>query len=231
VESTYFIGLDLGQINDFSALAVLERTYRATGEIPERMQAHYACRLLRRFALGTPYPVIVDRLRSLTKQAPLRNGTLVVDQTGVGRAVVDMLREARLPVWVRPITITGGHAITSSDDGLHVPKRELVSSLQVLLQNRRLQVAPVPERALLLQELLTFKVKITAAANEVFESMRERDHDDLVIAVALAAWLGEQGGPVSYPTEQARARPPSLWERMQSGESNASRRGLFGLRR
>jgi hypothetical protein len=230
MEPTYLIGLDLGQTNDFSALALLERTYRRTGEVPEGWQAHYACRLLRRFAWGTPYPAVVERLRTLTAAAPLRNATLVVDQTGVGRAVVDMLRQARLPVRVQPITITGGHAISDGNDGLHVPKRELVSALQVLLQNRRLQVAPVPERAVLLQELLTFKVKITATANEVFESCRERDHDDFVIAVALAAWLGEQGRPMEYPTEVVRGRPRSLMERMQSGESNASRRGLFGRR-
>ena len=30
------------------------------------------------------------------------------------------------------------------------------------------------------------------SGNETFESWRERDHDDLVLAVALAAWLGER---------------------------------------
>jgi hypothetical protein len=34
-------------------------------------------------------------------------------------------------------------------------------------------------------------VKITEELNETFESWRERDHDDLVLAVALAAWAAE----------------------------------------
>ena len=37
-------------------------------------------------------------------------------------------------------------------------------------------------------------MKITLAANETFSAWRERDHDDLVLAVALASWVGEQEG-------------------------------------
>jgi hypothetical protein len=48
-----------------------------------------------------------------------------------------------------------------------------------------------PETKILVRELGTFSVKITSAANETFESWRERDHDDLVLAVALAAWGAE----------------------------------------
>jgi hypothetical protein len=42
------------------------------------------------------------------------------------------------------------------------------------------------------QELLAFRVKVAASANETFEAWRERDHDDLVLAVAVAAWTGER---------------------------------------
>jgi hypothetical protein len=39
----------------------------------------------------------------------------------------------------------------------------------------------------------TFKVKINInTGNESFEAWRERDHDDLVLAVALACWFGER---------------------------------------
>jgi hypothetical protein len=36
-------------------------------------------------------------------------------------------------------------------------------------------------------------VKLTASANEAFGGWRETDKDDLVLAVAMAAWLGERG--------------------------------------
>ena len=42
-------------------------------------------------------------------------------------------------------------------------------------------------------ELQTFRVKVNAlTAHESFEAWRERDHDDLVLAVACAIWWGEQ---------------------------------------
>jgi hypothetical protein len=40
----------------------------------------------------------------------------------------------------------------------------------------------------LLRELQTFRVKNTEAGRESFESWRERPHDDLVFAAALACW-------------------------------------------
>jgi len=46
--------------------------------------------------------------------------------------------------------------------------------------------------SVLVKELENFRVKITVNANETFESWRERDHDDLVLAVAMATWLGER---------------------------------------
>jgi hypothetical protein len=216
-EIKYFVGLDLGQTSDFTALAILERTQTdvpsdSDGQtfcvrqswsgfvtvpvreaIPKRVRT-FAVRHLERFQLGTSYPAICDRMRQLFAQPPLAGATLVVDQTGVGRAVVDMIRKVGLKAMIRPITITAGHDVVADGAGWHVPKKELVSVLQVLLQSRHLQVArQLPMAAVLVKELESFRVKITASAHETFEAWRERDHDDLVLAVALAAWVGQQG--------------------------------------
>jgi len=133
-----------------------------------------------------------------------------VDITGVGQAVLDVLKAARPQAHVRPILITGGHQVTEEVGAYHVPKKELVSTLQVLLQARRLRVAPLPERELLVKELLNFKVKITVSANEIYESWRERDHDDLVLSVAMAAWIGEREGRSGGPEAHAFAGPSRL---------------------
>ena len=45
---------------------------------------------------------------------------------------------------------------------------------------------------MLVQELENFRAKVTTAKNEGLESWREGRHDDLILAVAVAAWLGEQ---------------------------------------
>ena len=74
-----------------------------------------------------------------------------------------------------------------------VPKIELVSTVQSLLQTRRLRVVPRLALAdVLKRELLDFKIKVTASANETFGTWREGAHDDLVLAVAMAAWVGER---------------------------------------
>ena len=41
-------------------------------------------------------------------------------------------------------------------------------------------------------ELLTFSTKMSAAGNEKYEALRERDHDDMVLAVAMALWRAEK---------------------------------------
>ena len=185
----FFAGLDLGQARDYTALAILQRTREYPGA-----EKRFAVRHLERFPLGTPYPEICRQLVSFFERPPLCGADLVVDVTGVGRAVLDMIQRARPRAAIRPLTITTGHGVAVDGAGWHVAKKELVSVLQVLLQTRRLQVARLlPMAGVLAKELEAFRVKITASANETFEAWRERDHDDLVLAVALAAWVGARG--------------------------------------
>jgi hypothetical protein len=156
-------------------------------------------RHLKRWQLGTGYPEIVKEVKALLARPPLPGCRLVVDATGVGRAVVDLLRAAELPAMLVPITITAGHAAAREKDGYHVAKKHLAGVLQVLLQQQRLKVSELPEREVLLREMRAFRVKVAAATgHETFEAWRERDHDDLVLSVALACWLAERGtkGPL-----------------------------------
>jgi hypothetical protein len=215
----YIVGLDRGQAQDYTALVVVERSWEAD-------EAHYAARHLRRWPLGTSYTAITRDVAGLVRTAPLCWPKLAVDETGAGRAVVDMIRGAGVAAQLVPITVTAGHAITPQDDGsYHVAKKQLVSVLQVLLQTRRLKVAPVPERDVLVKELLAFRVKITEPANETFESWRERDHDDLVLAVALAVWLAEAQGVWAAPTCLPDSAPRlSMAERVAAGHGPAYQR-------
>ena len=191
----HFVGLDLGQPHEFTALAVLERSPPTDADTTVE-QSEYALRHLHRFPLGTPYTQIVPAVAALVRSGPLAESPVVVDQTGVGRAVVDLMRQAI--GWVVPVTITGGHAVTMGEDrSFHVPKKELVTCLQVLMQSRRLRIArQLHEAAVLVRELQQFQVKITQAAHETFGVWREGQHDDLVLAVALACWWAERNPPL-----------------------------------
>ena len=181
-KKTYTIGLDLGQSKDFTALIILE-TLRSPGR-----EDIYNIRNLER-TRGTPYIVIVDRVKEIMHKLP--GATLVVDQTGVGAQVVDMFRKANLnPAWV---LIHGGATESCAGRTYNVPKRNLVGVVQVPHQNKRLQIADNPLREILVQELLNFKVKIDPeTAHDSYSAWRENDHDDLVLATALAIWWAEQ---------------------------------------
>ncbi len=218
----FILGVDLGQAQDYTALTILERTRIDTGKTERRpgspsvsyfgnspvstapfdwsqpvYEHHYQAQYLERLALGTPYPAQVARIKALSDRLKTDTNTppyLVVDQTGVGRPVVDMLRAAELsPV---AVTITGGDAVSRDGQDYRVPKRDLVSVVQVLLQSDRLKIArALPEASTLTSELLAFKVSINLRGHDSYGNdagqWRENPHDDLVLAVALACWYGE----------------------------------------
>jgi hypothetical protein len=192
VSPAYFVGLDLGQAQEYTAVAALERWRELDPEGSGRQVNFFAVRYLERFALGTSYTAVGERLAELFGAPPLASSTLVVDQTAVGRPVVQMLKGAGIHARFRPITMTVGHHAGSTKGSKLVPRKEIVSTLQVLLQSRRIKVAEaLPEAALLVQELANFKAKVSLAADDGLESWREGPHDDLVLAVAIAAWQGE----------------------------------------
>jgi hypothetical protein len=182
---SYIVGLDLGQAVDYTAVVIVEQQ-------GTRPQITYHLRHLERFPLGTAYPAIVTQVQTLLGHPTLERQTrLVVDATGCGRPVVDLLTQAHLdPV---AVSIHGGEHVTQEGHYWRVPKRDLVGILQVLLQTARLKVAEaLPLAQTLVQELLNFKVTIDPrTAHDSYSAWRENIHDDLVLACALACWLGE----------------------------------------
>jgi hypothetical protein len=228
----YYLGLDLGQARDYSALAILEEqlyvgqswanevlyqddyekglsagwispavltSYRAghalrlSHEYGRPAEVPLAVRYLERFELGTRYTDVVDRVAALVRSDPLRNmpAVLLVDKTGVGAAVLDSFTHAGIGAVA--ITLHGGSSVTRDPQraGFRTPKRDLITVTQVLLQNGRLRVASgLPEAETLKKELLNFRVKIDPrTSHDSYEHWREGDHDDLVLAVSMAAWF------------------------------------------
>jgi hypothetical protein len=238
----YVISIDLGQVNDPTAIAVLERREQLTGrqEVVQNVAAFfdgfkhhpryynapqvagfYHIIHLERLPLGTAYTEIPGRLQTIERRirqvwveavweethvgaARLDAAAVetVIDQTGVGRPVVDLLREAGLdPV---AITITGGDTVIRvASREYRVPKRDLVGAVQSAMQARRLQAAAsLPDWPVLKGELANFKARISLNGHDSYgagDDWREGNHDDLVLSVAMGVWWGENG-----------ARPPSL---------------------
>ena len=95
-----------------------------------------------------------------------------------------------------------------------IPKRDVISSTQVLLQTDRLKIArSLPHAALLARELVNFRFKVSHNGPEDALDWREGPDDDLVLALAIAAWEAE--------------RRPGLALSYGYGVSEFGRRGVF----
>jgi hypothetical protein len=153
----------------------------------------YRIGYLSRLPLKTPYPGVVAAVRRIVGNLP-RSTDLVVDFTGVGRGIFDMLVDAGLnPTGV---TMTGGIEVHRNGRISTVPKSTLVSKLVARVHSGGLVVhSDLSEWPALKQELLNFRSEVTAAGHETWNS-RSGSHDDLVIATALAVWgLGDDAIP------------------------------------
>jgi hypothetical protein len=226
----YYAGLDLGQANDWTALAIIEepvwigeptdvllgqdlalwngtsRGWTSPAALLPRQRQFFRARSYAGHRPDRPplyvrhlertrhrsYVTIGDELKALLGRPPLGEPdvqvALLVDHTGVGRGVVDYLRHIGLGLCA--ITITGGNEVHGSVlSDLTVPKRELIASAQVALQQGRLRIAPgLPEAATLTKELADYQVKISQSGHDTYNA-REGQHDDLVLAVSMACWF------------------------------------------
>ncbi len=192
--SRYFVGLDLGQAKDPSAIAVVERA-ELLGEWDAVAWAHrreieLRLRRLDRLPLGMKYPEIEGWVQHVVESVAKRGDCeLLVDATGVGRPVVDHLREAGLGRKMRAVMVTGGQSERSDGGFDYVPKRDLIAGLQVLFEYGDLRIAKTLRYVeALKKEMADMRVKVTPSGNEQFGAWREGEHDDLVFAVALACW-------------------------------------------
>ena len=201
----YYVGLDLGQSQDYSALVIMERQ----GDSKETYTFH--CRHLQRWQLRTAYPTIVAETVQIMNSEQIQQGTpriLAVDATGVGAPVIDLFKRERLQAKLEPIQIVAGSNVTKENGVRRVPKRDLVSTVQVYLQSKRLKIARQLDLAeTLTRELQDFKVKITDAANDTYGVWREGAHDDLVLAAALALWTGTEIKPSVFYSQ-----PDYYWQ-------------------
>ncbi len=196
MNATYIVGVDVGQRRDYTALALLERTMEQRDPLPgmvgHRLVPVYTMAQLDRTRQES-YEAVADSIAQLMRLPELKGAPLVVDETGVGAGVTDMLRARHLSPYC--VTITGGEQVTRDDRRVRVPKKDLVLAVALLLEGRRLRIPPVlPDARTLIEELHNFKTTVRLTGHESYGAgteWREGAHDDMVLATALAAWHGE----------------------------------------
>lgn len=169
----YSIGIDWARYADFTAICVLAGTRQAC-DLIEIVRIH-----------GLPWKELVRHAARLVARYP--SARVLCDSTGVGDPLLEMLREQ-----------SSGQAVKGRPFNAAF-KSELIDNLAWMIENRALRMEPDPE---LLRELQHFEARTSSAGNTKL-SAKPGFHDDLVIALALAAHQlprsyrpGVQVGPV-----------------------------------
>jgi hypothetical protein len=210
------VGVSLGHRHEKTAISVTERTYIPTGEhfnaitydargqrglnTRERLSLEYRVRHLER--QPSRYKKVASRVSELVGRLEVWEIVLVLDITATGRPVYALiweqlsgvLEESRTYATVCPITVSGiaGGVSRSPDVGYLVPRRDLISTTQILFDEGALKIAEGLELAdTLRDELLAFKPKPNQKPDDL-EGWREGKDDDLVLAVATSVWAAER---------------------------------------
>lgn len=185
------IGVDIGQRREPSGLCVAEHDLRKEDGSDI---LHYMIRHLERLPAGTQFPKIADRVSEVasgvyrkTRERP----HLLLDVTGLGSPVVDLIREASKDYGrISEVYFTHGDQCTeemvSGRSVVRLGKAYLVSKLQTMLQTARLHLPKNEQTDILRRELMDFEIEIDEKANERYGAFRVGAHDDLVTALGMS---------------------------------------------
>jgi hypothetical protein len=184
----FVIGCDLGREVDATALAILDKSGLAFDLI-----------FLDRFVPVRPDLLdIATRLEDLVTHPRLAGQVAIaVDGCGIGREWVRLVRGSRLaalcPLYA--VVAVGNTRPPGQRRGqfIFVSKLHLVANLARLGAEGRLRMAPGMEHeARLRREVAAFRQKERPDGGVAFENDRRKDHDDLVSALLLAAWIATE---------------------------------------
>lgn len=212
----YVLSVDLGSEQDYTALSIIERiekvqdrnlpmhNSRPIRNEPVLIVAELHLTFMERVPLQTPYPIIVEKIGYIMNRPEFVNQiALVVDRTGVGLPVVQMMYQAGLaPIG---IAIHGGENTKAKEDGFNVPKRDIVTALLTAFQMKRFKLPPPSDMPIVKQfeeELTGFRMKIKqSTGHDSYEAWMEKIHDDLVISAAMGVWWFDKTHGVSSVKE------------------------------
>lgn len=165
---SYQIGVDIARKNDYTVISVLDTT---TFE-----QVYW-----RRFN-RTGFTDIAQKVIDVYK---LYKGKVVVDGTGVGDAVYDMLHQ-------KGVSVEAFHFTNTS-------KRQLIDSLASHIEKKRIRLQQIDTQR---TELNAYQYK-TSDFNNLLMSAPSGKHDDTVIALALSC-LGKKPTVQGYSVNDMR---------------------------
>lgn len=198
----WVVGVDLGKSIDSTAIAIIHHTVKGLGSgTPNHVTKTWRQESIQRFdlvhlqrlPLGMNYVAQARAIGEIMQREPLKSAgaKLVVDQSGVGVGVVDLMETNGL----RPIRlqITAGAEETQEGRIHRVAKTILISRLEAAMHAKELHVAAaLTEAEALRDELKDFQRHVTASGANTW-SARAGKHDDIVLAVSYGIWWATSG--------------------------------------
>ena len=198
-EARYYLGVDLGQRENYTALSLVEARREPLGvrdplTFEPRFRETRAVRHLERVALGTSYIEVAEYVRYLVRHPAVSGRVeLVVDASGVGLPVVELMRRQGLGARLTPVTITGGNQETATGVSVGVPRRDLILRLLLAIEKEQVGIAEaMPGTEALLGELAGLEVRYGGTGRLRYEPGGDEKQDDLTMATALAWWAASR---------------------------------------
>jgi len=153
----YVTGVDLAKYEDFTVLTIIDKTTRQVVHFERFNQLDWNIQLTKIIDLVNRFP----------------NNTLIVDSTGVGDGIYDVLQSALRQY--KHCRLFGIH-ITNSN------KKEMIDNLALAIERKDIKYPAIPE---LVNELSIFTYTITASRNVTYHAPSGY-HDDCVLSLSLA---------------------------------------------
>lgn len=197
----YYIGLDLGKKQDYSAVAVVEQCVWTNGQkdpvsFAPKLERNTILRHIEQIKGGTTYMRVVEYVKRILVSKELRHEGVVLsmDATGVGEGVLEMvevmLREAEKErtrfLNFAGVVFTSGNKTKWSQYEARVPKNTMLEWLLLALERGELILGKdMPGVKALVAELQMMQ-QVRSENGTRWVSVGK--HDDLVMALALAVW-------------------------------------------
>lgn len=236
----YLIIVDPGKKRDPAAVMVMRDNIKIVNgassiNIPDKKQHFYEIVLIDKF-VNTKYTDLVRNVCALSGHRDLKNNSeLLVDGTGVGEAVIDIMREQYLtPI---PIVFTGGGDVhekyadfgsvfSNKQSGkmrgaqvlkeICVPRDDLVMAGQVVSQQGRIGIVPTLKFAEdFRRQLMGFKGDPNKVAKKMkYEAESDDVHDDLIVCYLMGAWYFTRHRKTDEQVLQGSQQKISDWSPM-----------------
>lgn len=207
----YILAWDVAQKQDRTAIQLWRRTPQIIEGATDRI-FEYLDLVYQREMDAVPYPEQCKIVSNFIGSEKLKNNTdVVIDATGIGQAVVDIMREYKVePI---PIVFTNGATMTEKYQDrqsrfgsgafgsmrvlqeLCVPKVDMIHAAKVMMEQDRVRIAPnVAGADAFTKQLSGFTGKINVHGNMQYGNDAETQHDDWVSCFIMACWYSKYTG-------------------------------------